>query len=267
MSGTINGYTVGRIHWVARLRKLGRSRWKGPVWYRQGPREAFPYTTVEVVAIRSKLARDRSAKVTFTGGGAPRRTVSYKFVSAAFRTVNLEFDFQVGEVADTEIDTCAHPVRPASLPCEKLTIPMVLRRAGCAVSTNRSGSVPSPRGATWSDMEMHDAMQLHWSRFADRAQWAMWVFYASLHETGTDLGGIMFDDLGPNHRQGTALFVDSFIASRRRATPPRPRGSTGCGSGRRCTSWATPSTSPTPGRSRSAPGGCRSPTSPRRAAS
>jgi hypothetical protein len=61
-------------------------------------------------------------------------------------------------------------------------------------------------------MEMHDAMQLHWSRFADRAQWAMWVFYASLHETGTDLGGIMFDDLGPNHRQGTALFVDSFIA-------------------------------------------------------
>jgi hypothetical protein len=61
-------------------------------------------------------------------------------------------------------------------------------------------------------MEMHDAMQIHWSRFANAAQWAMWVFYASLHESGTNLGGIMFDDIGPNHRQGTALFVDSFIA-------------------------------------------------------
>jgi hypothetical protein len=28
---------------------------------------------------------------------------------------------------------------------------------------------------------------------------------------GTGLGGIMFDDIGPNHRQGTALFLDSFI--------------------------------------------------------
>jgi hypothetical protein len=61
-------------------------------------------------------------------------------------------------------------------------------------------------------MEMHDAMQIHWSRFANKAQWAMWILYAALHETGTNLGGIMFDDIGPNHRQGTALFVDSFIA-------------------------------------------------------
>jgi hypothetical protein len=33
-----------------------------------------------------------------------------------------------------------------------------------------------------------------------------------MHEAGSGLGGIMFDDIGPNHRQGTALFVDSFIA-------------------------------------------------------
>jgi hypothetical protein len=220
-----------------------------------------------VKATRSQFPSSRSVKIVFSGGGVPNRTVTYRFSSSYFRTVNFEFDFQQGEVADTAIDTCAHPTRPASLPCENLSIPTVFRRAGCQVSTNPASRIPAPPGTTWSDMEMHDAMQLHWSRFADRAQWAMWVFYASLHETGTDLGGIMFDDLGPNHRQGTALFVDSFIASRRRATPPRPRGSTGCGSGRRCTSWATPSTSPTPGRSRSAPGGCRSPTSPRRAAS
>lgn len=62
-------------------------------------------------------------------------------------------------------------------------------------------------------MEMHDAMQIYWSRYADTAQWSMWVLFASLHEWGTSLGGIMFDDIGPNHRQGTAIFGDSFIAN------------------------------------------------------
>jgi hypothetical protein len=36
-----------------------------------------------------------------------------------------------------------------------------------------------------------------------------------MHKTGSSLGGIMFDDIGPNHRQGTAIFSHAFIA-----TPP-----------------------------------------------
>ena len=40
----------------------------------------------------------------------------------------------------------------------------------------------------------------------------MWVFHAAQHEEGASLGGIMFDDNGPNHRQGTAIFTESFIA-------------------------------------------------------
>lgn len=63
---------------------------------------------------------------------------------------------------------------------------------------------------------MHDAMQTYWTRFAARAQWAIWVFFASLHEPldgpAEDLGGIMFDDIGPQHRQGCAIFTDSFIS-------------------------------------------------------
>ena len=58
---------------------------------------------------------------------------------------------------------------------------------------------------------MHDAMQIHWTKFANKPQWAMWVLFAALHEQGTSLGGIMFDDIGPQHRQGTAMFNDSFI--------------------------------------------------------
>lgn len=212
VSGTISGFLVARIHWIARLRKIDSSRWAGVIWYKDGATASFPYTAVDVTATSSPFPSGRSVKITFSGGGVPKRTVVYRFVSAYFRTVSLEFDFQAGEVADTEINTCAHPVRPASLPCENLTVPTVFRRVGCQVTTNPGSTVPAPPGTTWSDMEMHDAMQMHWSRFANNAQWAMWVFYASLHEAGTGLGGIMFDDIGTNHRQGTALFVDSFIA-------------------------------------------------------
>lgn len=212
VSGTISGVRIQRIHWVARLRKIGPSRWTGAIWYKNGATASFPYTAVDVTATRSEFPGGRSVKITFSGGALPKRTVVYKFVSQYFRTVNFEFDFQAGEVADTAIESCAHPVRPASLPCETLTIPMVYERVGCQVTTNAGSAVPAPPGTTWSDMEMHDAMQIHWSRFANKAQWALWIFYASLHESGTNLGGIMFDDIGPNQRQGTALFVDSFIA-------------------------------------------------------
>jgi hypothetical protein len=91
----------------------------------------------------------------------------------------------------------------------------VFQRAGCYVSQSPGGTVPivgAGANAQWSDNEMHDAMQVFWSRFSATSQWAMWVFFASLHEQGTSLGGIMFDDIGPNHRQGTAIFNDAFIS-------------------------------------------------------
>ncbi len=156
---------------------------------------------------------ERRVRIVFSGGGAAKRTVEYSFTSGYFRTVNFEFDVQTGEVLDTAIDTCAHPIRPAGLACESLSIQTVYRRVGCQVTTSPPSIVGAAPGGTWSDMEMHDAMQVHWSRFANTAQWAMWVFFAALHESGTGLGGIMYDDLGPNHRQGTALFLDSFIAN------------------------------------------------------
>ncbi|HEU4941967.1 MAG TPA: hypothetical protein VFT18_01785, partial [Gaiellaceae bacterium] len=212
VSGTISGFLVSRIHWIARLRKIAPNRWRGAIWYKDGAAASFPYTAVDVTAIGGPFPSSRSVKIVYRAPGVPKRTVVYRYASAHYRTVNFEFDFQAGEIADTAIDTCAHPNRPASLPCETLTIPKVFQRVGCQVTTNAGSPVPSPPGATWSDMEMHDAMQIHWSRFANKAQWAMWIFYASMHEAGTGLGGIMFDDIGPNHRQGTALFVDSFIA-------------------------------------------------------
>ena len=37
------------------------------------------------------------------------------------------------------------------------------------------------------------------------------IIAAARHDQGRSLGGVMFDDIGPNHRQGTAIFTDTFI--------------------------------------------------------
>ncbi|MDX2169778.1 MAG: hypothetical protein SF182_22095 [Deltaproteobacteria bacterium] len=205
-----------RVHWIASLTPAGVRRWVGRIWYRNGQTALMPYTAVTVQAVASLFPSQRSAKVTFSGGGATPITRTYAYVSPYFHPVEFEFDRVANAVAVTEIKTCAHPNRPAGLPCETLSIDTVYRRAGFDVkSSGGSGVIPvSGAGAngTWSDAEMHDAMQVYWSRFANKAQWAMWVLFAARHDMGSSLGGIMFDSIGPNHRQGTAMFSDSFIA-------------------------------------------------------
>ena len=216
-SGTIIENFSTYIHWIANL-SVGRpNSWTGNIWYKDispsGP--VFPYTEVEIRVTPSVSPSGRVAQVNFSGGGGTKRRRIFKFVGPYFHPVDFEFDFAEGEQPTLTVDTCGHPNRPATLPCENLSLETVYRRAGFDVKTSPGGNVPlagAGPDAEWSDVEMHDAMQTYWSRFVAEPQWAMWVFFASLHEQGTSLGGIMFDDIGPNHRQGTAIFNDSFIA-------------------------------------------------------
>lgn len=215
-SGTLLIGTTTRVHWIASLEKVRSYRWTGQIWYKDGNASALPHSDVEIKATPAFYASQRKATVTFTGGGAAPRTQTYRFASPYFHPVEFEFDAEEGTTAVTSIDTCAHPNRPASLTCETLNIDEVFRRAGFDVrSSGGGGVVPSEAtgsNQTWSDMEMHDAMQAYWSRFNDAAQWSMWVLFAKQHDSGPNLGGVMFDDIGPNHRQGTAVFNDSFVA-------------------------------------------------------
>ncbi len=144
-------------------------------------------------------------------------------MSPYFHKVEVEYDSESPIVPVVQIDTCAHPNHPATLPCENLTIRQVFQRSGfdTSISPNASAVGGAP-GGTWSDMEMHDAMIVYWSRFANLPQWALWTFFADQHESGTGLGGIMFDDIGPNHRQGTALFYNSFISDPPPIGDPNP---------------------------------------------
>jgi hypothetical protein len=216
VSGTRHGGLTSRVHWIANLSSAGTNHWTGTIWYKNGNTASFPYTQVDVTAIKSFFPGQRKATVKFSGGGSTS-TRAYRFKSNYFHEVEFEFDSVKGTTATTAIDSCAHPNRPASLPCETLTLEKMFQRAGFNVKKSGNDSViPIPAAGanqTWSDMEMHDAMQVYWSRFADQAQWSMWTLFAGLHDQGTSLGGIMFDDIGPNHRQGTAIFNDSFISN------------------------------------------------------
>lgn len=214
-SGTLyNGFAL-RVHWIANLTKTGANTYGGYIWYKDGLASALPHTHVTIHVVKSWYTSQRTATVTFTGSGSPTRVRTYKWTSASFHPVELEFDHVQGTTPVTAINTGAHPNKPAGLPTETLSIETVFRRAGFGVTkTGADNQIPIAAAginARWSDMEMHDAMQIHWSKFANTPQWSMWVLFASLHDQGTGLGGIMFDDIGPNHRQGTALFNDSFI--------------------------------------------------------
>lgn len=161
-------------------------------------------------------------------GGQPTFTLSFAdrpglgsyplwFRSRYFDPIEIELDRveNAGPVVD-QYRTDAHPNRPSDLAGNTLTLATVYEQAGFSTEVSED-SAPIPlmeAGAdgAWSDSEMHNAMVTYWSRFAHRPQWALWVLYASLHEQGEMLGGVMFDDIGPHHRQGTAIFTNSFIS-------------------------------------------------------
>ncbi len=215
VSGLVVGSVSDRVHWIAKLAPTGSAnQWSGQIWYKDRTSALLPQTSVTVTA-RSG-ATPREVDVRFSGGGSDLATRVYRRKSAQFRQVEFEFDTVEGTSAVTEIDLHAHPNRPSDLPAGQLSIETVYRRAGFEVmKSGADDRVPlhlAGADRVWSDTEMHDAMQSYWSRFANKAQWSMWVLFAASHETGSDLGGIMFDSIGPNHRQGTAIFNDSFIS-------------------------------------------------------
>lgn len=217
-SGTLYQGLTQRVHWIANLRKLSRNIWYGDIWHKDGDLGLLRQTHLWIYATAGYFSYQRKMNVTFTGGGVSSRKCSYKFNSSYFRRVEFEYDYETGVVPVLEVDSGAHNNRPPAMAVDpNLTIEKIFKRAGIdARRSTGSNVIPSDgpdANQTWSDAEMHDAMQVYWSKFANRPQWALWVLMAKRHDMGPSLGGIMFDDIGPNHRQGTAIFNDSFIAN------------------------------------------------------
>jgi len=222
-SGVIHGGIFSRLHWISNMVQKGPNSWTGDIFYKEGSKTSFPYKTVTIQVIPNAFPSQRKAQVTLSGGGSTHRTRVFKFASPNFHTVDFEFDYVEGENVLLNIKTDAHPNRPSTLETEDLSVMTIFERAGFAVTTTPGGRIPlknAGKDKTWSYQEMHDAMQKYWSHFASKAQWAMWVFFAGLNEEeGPSLGGIMFDDIGAQHRQGTAIFNKSFISE----PPPKEK--------------------------------------------
>lgn len=193
-----------------------RRRIEARITYRNGDASLLPGDTVVFQASRGKGFSYGSYTLTLSGGGTAPRSYPLSFLSQYFDDVEIEVDrVSNAGAAVTTFDTGSHPNRPGGLPVETISLASVFQRAGFnAVMSPNSSVIPAAdagANGTWSDMEMHNAMVAYWSRFADRPQWALWVLFAARHDLGYGLGGVMFDDIGPNHRQGTAIFTDSFI--------------------------------------------------------
>jgi len=193
-------------------RRLVRAR----VVYRDGSTTLIPCDEILFEAKRTTGLGYGAYTITLSGSGMTTRVYKLSFKSRYFDPVEFEVDrvANAGTIV-TSYGTDEHPNRPADLPAETVSLASVYQRSGFDVTMSAAESVipvgDTGANGTWSDSEMHNAMQTYWSRFADKPNWAMWVLYAARHDQGRGLGGVMFDDIGPNHRQGTAIFTDSFI--------------------------------------------------------
>jgi hypothetical protein len=213
VSGTVTRLFGGSLTWVARVAPdPATGDWTGRISYRDGNSALRPHDAVTV-----SFPTAGAATATFGDATGAVLTLQYSFETAAFRTVAFEYDTVSDATAVTSHDPSTHPVHGPGAPATALTIESTYARLGIDVrKTDRGDDVidisEAQGNASWSDQEMHDAMQLHWSRWADAPQWAVWVLFARLHDRGTTLGGIMFDDIGTAQRQGTSIFGGSFIA-------------------------------------------------------
>ncbi len=139
--------------------------------------------------------------------GTPGTTYVCAFESVFFRTVDIEEDREQGVAAFTSYATGS---LPSGGPARTLSVLQSYAEAGIEMrSTGGSNVVAVAPGSTWSDSELHNAMQAHFSRFANVPAWKVWLLHALKHDLGPGLLGIMFDQQGLQ-RQGSAVFYQSM---------------------------------------------------------
>jgi hypothetical protein len=215
ISGTRSGGFAVACHWAAQLTQTGPFTYEGPTFYFDPPdAQLFNYVCAIVDNMSSSTVH-QTLTVIFSSSMGSQYDYGrdYSFQSPHFHKVEFEYDYVANAVPVTAFDTDLHPQRPADLASEVLDIGTVFGRAGFDVTLSGGDSaIPlSDAGsdALWTNQELHDAMQLYWSRYATKSQWSLWVLFAGLHHDSNQMGGIMFDDVGPNQRQGAAIFLNS----------------------------------------------------------
>lgn len=130
--------------------------------------------------------------------------------SRFFRTVDLEQDCESGVTPFASYDTGA---LPSGGPRRTLSVASAFAEAGIEMRPTGQGNViPIAPGGTWSNAELHAAMQAQFSQWAELPQWKAWLLHARLHDRGPGLLGIMFDQHGAQ-RQGCAVFHQALAGT------------------------------------------------------
>ncbi len=141
-----------------------------------------------------------------TLSNSPGAFYACQFASRAFRTVCYEQDHVKGVTPFVSYNTGS---LPSGGPARTLTVSKSYGEAGIQMlSTGGSNEVPlsgAGANAVWSNSELHGAMELQFSLWADDPQWKVWLLEGYLHDYGPGLYGIMFDQQG-RQRQGCAAF-------------------------------------------------------------
>ncbi len=200
----------GFVQWAASVQETSPGIWEGSIRGVWGNKELLPYKDVKIEVPNGGVVAYSPAEMTVTfSGGAPPVTRKLQYASPYFRTAEIEWDTVQGATRVTYIDTGAHPNRPATLPVQTLTMVEVFSRAGVDLQRSKEESVVPLSLAdvdeTWS-IELNDVMKQYWSRYKARAQWAMWLLFAGLHEDPLTRG-IMFDYQGVYKRRARQFLM------------------------------------------------------------
>lgn len=144
----------------------------------------------------------------FRTNGSPGSTYTCAFESIYFRTVRIETD-RVSDVTTPVFSSYNTGSLPSGGAARNLSVVSAYAEAGIEmISTSGSdviNIVEAAADAKWSDAELHASMQKHFTLWKDIPQWVVWELVAQLHDIGSGLYGIMFDQEG-KQRQGCAVF-------------------------------------------------------------
>lgn len=180
-------------------------------------------TDATVVSIAIARVPDGSAPAPaklrhLTAAGEVRAQFECAFVSAFFRKVLIEEDVEQGVMPFESYDIGLLPSGGAPRVMTHLS---AFEEAGIEfVRTRERGVLADDRvdaNASWSDAELHAAMEQHFSLYSEYEQWAVWMLHARLHDRDRTAAhpmvfGLMFDRFGAQ-RQGCALFYEGMKGS------------------------------------------------------
>jgi hypothetical protein len=177
-------------------------------------------TNITVVIPWSTFSAAGPAQVTFSTWGTANRVYSCPRTSDAFRDLQLEVDVCASVNSAPLLptyNTHAHNTRPAGLVQRNMTVASAYDEAGVRVTVTPPNVIDDSASqfSAWSDAELHDAMETHFSQYASGGAWPKWHMWGVLcgRHDSSSLAGIMFDYGaaygGPGRapeRQGFALF-------------------------------------------------------------